>query len=122
MKSLHSLIAALALALSSSGGAQALPTAPQCDIDVLNTPQGIVLQSVARARTAVSGSYQLSVDTSGPTGRSTVSQGGDFSVRGGRSETLGSLFLGRSSGALVVARMDLSWAGGRTSCMRRIRL
>jgi len=121
MKSFYPMTAALALALSTSG-ALAQSTSPQCNINVLSTPQGVVLQSTARSRTAVSGSYQLSVETTGPAGRSTVSQGGEFSVRGGSSEALGSLSLGRSSGALVVARMELSWAGGHTSCTRRIRL
>lgn len=116
------IIAALALTLSPAGAALALPTAAQCEIDVLSTPQGIVLRPVARSRTGVSGSYQLSVDTSGPAGRSAVSQGGDFSVRGGRSEGLGSIALGRSSGAVVVARMNLSWAGGQASCTRRIQM
>ena len=122
MKNLNSAIAALALTLGPSGAALALPPAAQCDIDVLSTPQGIVLRPVARSRTAVSGSYQLSVDTSGPAGRSAVSQGGDFSVRGGRSDGLSSVALGRSPGAVVVARMNLSWAGEHANCMRRIQM
>ena len=120
MYSLSFIVAALALPLSPSGAAPALPTAVQCEIDVLSTPQGIVLRPVVRSRTAVSGSYQLSVDTSGPAGRSAVSQGGDFSVRGGRSDGLSSVALGRSPGAVVVARMNLSWAGEHANCMRRI--
>lgn len=122
MHSLSFIIAALALPLSPSGAAPALPTAVQCEIDVLSTPQGIVLRPVVRSRTAVSGSYQLSVDTSGPAGRSAVSQGGDFSVRGGRSDGLSSVALGRSPGAVVVARMNLSWAGEHANCMRRIQM
>jgi len=121
MKSLYPIAAALALALSSSG-ALAQATSLQCGINVLNTPQGVVLQSTARSGPAVSGSYQLSVETTGPAGRSTVSQAGEFSVRGGSSEALGSVSLGRSPGAFAVARMELSWVGGHRSCTRRIRL
>lgn len=122
MKPLKLAIAALALTLCPSGTALAQPPAAQCDIDVLRTPQGIVLRPIARSGTAVSGSYLVSVETSGPAGRSTVSQGGDFSVRGGHSQTLGSVSLGQSSGGLAQARVELFWAGGRTSCARRVRL
>lgn len=122
MKYLNSAIAALALGLGLPAPAMAQPPTTACNIDVLSTPQGIVLRPIARSRTAVSGTYRLSVETSGPAGRSTVSQGGDFSVRGAREQTLGSVSLGHSSGGLAQARVELFWAGGRTSCARRVRL
>jgi len=122
MHSLSFIIAALAFPLGASGAAAAAPTAVHCEIDVLSTPQGIVLRPVVRSRTAVSGSYQLSVDTLGPAGRSAVSQGGDFSVRGGRTDGLSSVALGRSPGAAVEARLELSWAGRHASCRRRIQM
>lgn len=122
MKSLNPVITALAFTLGASGAAGAQPEPVQCDIDILRTPQGIVLRPTARSTTAVSGSYQLSVNTSGPDGQSDVSQGGDFSVRADRAETLGTVALGGPSRGHVTARLDLAWPGGQTRCARQIRL
>lgn len=112
----------VALALGRPGTAPALPSMPQCDIEVLNTAQGIVLRPFARFSTNVSGTYQLTVNTSGPAGRAAVSQGGDFTVREGHSDGFGSVALGRSPGAFVEARMNLSWVGGHTNCSREIQM
>lgn len=116
------IIAALALPLGSSGAAAAPATALRCEIDVLRTPQAVVLRPVVHSRTAVSGSYQLSVDTLGPAGRSAVSQGGEFFLRGGRSDGLSSVSLSHSPGAAIEARMHLSWAGKHASCTRHIQM
>ena len=118
----NATLAALALTLGLSGGAQARPASVGCEIDVLRTGQGVILRPVASASSGLAGIYQLSVDTAGRAGRSSVSQGGEFAVRGGQRTTLGSVALGQGSGAVATARMDLSWRGGRTSCVRKIRL
>lgn len=128
MNARHSAVAIAAATLALGGSALALSppvvpsTPPQCAIEVVSTPQGTRLRPVARSGSDLSGSYRLNVETSGTSGRSTVSQGGDFSLLAGREEMLGSVSLGQASGTRLVARMDLSWAGGRTHCVRHAQL
>ena len=123
MNDLAATSAAVAVALGLSGSAVALPHPPsvQCEIEVVTTPHGTVLRPVARSAAALSGEYRLSVESAGSGGSSQVSQGGAFSLTPGRPETLGSVSLAQSSGMQVLARMELSWAGGRTHCERRVR-
>ena len=115
-------LAAVVLAMGLSSGAQARPPSVGCGIDVVRAGPNIVLRPVASASSGLAGVYQLSVDTAGRAGRSSVSQGGEFSIRGGQRTTLGSVAVGQSRGAITQARLDLSWPGGRTSCVRQIRL
>ena len=119
-------IAAVTLGLSGSALAMPGPVAPpppvHCDIEVVQTPDGTRLRPVARSGIDLSGSYELNVETSGAGGRSTVSQGGEFSLLAGRGQTLGSVSLGRAPGARIVARMEVSWPGGQTQCVRRVTL
>lgn len=111
-----------ALAAGGPSPAPTLPPAQHCGIEVVTTAHGIALRPFARFRTNVSGIYQLTVNTSGPAGQAAVSQGGDFTVREGRSDGFGSVNLGRSPGFLVEARMNLSWDGGQTECARQFRM
>jgi len=120
-----SVAAITAVTLGLSGSALAMPgpvgppTPVQCDVEVVRTAQGTLLRPVARSGVELSGFYRLNVETSGPGGRSTVSQGGEFSLLAGREQSLGSVSLGQASGARIVARMDLFWPGGRTQCVHR---
>lgn len=124
----HSAVAIAAVTLGLGGSALALPTPevpsthPRCDIEVVSTPQGTRLRPIARSAADLLGSYRLNVETSGGGGGSSVSQGGDFSLRAGQEEVLGSVSLGQAHGTRLVARMDLSWAGGTTHCVRRAQL
>lgn len=128
MNARNSAAAIAALTLGLSGGALAmprpvaLPPPVQCVIEVVQTPDGTRLLPVARSGIDLSGSYELNVETSGTGGRSTVSQGGEFSLVAGRGQTLGSVSVGQASGARILARLDVSWPGGRTQCERRVTL
>jgi hypothetical protein len=56
----------------------AQPTA--CEIRMTPTPLGMKIDGVVHGRSGRSGSYQLELQKSGPSGNSGVSQGGDFTV------------------------------------------
>ncbi|WP_298162119.1 curli-like amyloid fiber formation chaperone CsgH [Brevundimonas sp.] len=119
-------IAAVTLGLSGSAlampGQMAITPQVQCDIEVVQTPDGTQLRPVARSGIDLSGSYQLTVETSGPAGSSSVSQGGEFALLAGQVQALGSVSLGRASGTRIVARVDVSGPSGRTRCVRRVTL
>jgi len=128
MNARNSAAAIAAVTLGLGGSALALPppevpsAQPRCDIEVVSTPQGTRLRPIARAAADLSGSYRLNVETTGAGGGSSVSQGGDFSLHAGQEQVLGSVSLGHADGTRLVARMDLSWAGGSTHCVRRAQL
>jgi len=69
----------LGISLAAIVPASAAPPM-QCEIRAIAVPGGIRLESVAFGSPGLSGSYQLSLERSGASGSSNMSQGGDFEV------------------------------------------
>jgi PPE-repeat protein len=79
--SMVALLAPALLAVAAFTAATDRATQPSaCEIRMTATPLGVKIDGVVHGRTGRSGSYQLELQKSGPSGHSDVSQGGDFTV------------------------------------------
>lgn len=76
------------------------------------------LESVFHTDMTAQGSYRLQVASSGPSGRSRISQGGYFQANAGAPETLGRVMLG-SHGTTYDVQLSVSIDGADYSCSER---
>ena len=91
----------------------------RCEITVSKRGGITTLEGVVLASKSVSGSYRLSVTTSGGSGGSDIDQSGAFSASAGQSSSLGVVSLGGTAN-LASAQLSVKWNGGSTQCSQRI--
>lgn len=84
------------------------PAAAACDIRETRTSQGLRLEAVVHARTALRADYGFSVEAKGSGGTSNVTQGGPFEAAAGVSTTVGAVDIsrGRYRATLTVRDAD----------------
>lgn len=80
-----------------------------CSIHVSKSGGMTELTGIARASSAVSGTYEFVVTSSGSGGSSDIVQSGEFSASGGQTEELGQVSVGGGYSAKLKVR-----AGGQT--------
>ena len=126
MPKLAYLIAGLCLpatlSLAAAGGA--LTQTPQrsaaddllCEIRATPVPGGVELEAVASGNRALTGSYSFTIEKSGPSGDSKIAQGGEFSLRRGAEQVLGSAGLGLAGADSYSARLVLTDTSGAVLC------
>jgi len=81
-----------------------------CDIRTTRTPDGVLIEAIARADAPIDGEYDLVITQSSRAGASDVTQGGPFRARSGETLTLASTELG--SAARLAVRLTLRDADG----------
>ena len=92
---------------------------PSCDIRVVRSGGGLVLEGVVMSSVPVAGSYDLRISQSGYGGQSNIRQGGEFEAVPGSDSSLGVVSLPATSapgkGSLPAKASHLSIASIRTS-------
>jgi len=71
------------------------------------------------AQEALSGSYAFRLEKRGGTGRSDVTQGGDFSLRAGEARTVQTVFVSLGRGESLTAELGVETQAGRDACELR---
>lgn len=89
-----------------------------CEIREASRSGGVTLQPVVVAEKKVSGSYLFTVESRTGGGRSSSTQGGDFSLRPGEEAVLSEVSLGLARGARYDAELTLDWNGEAVTCER----
>ncbi|MGE6741952.1 curli-like amyloid fiber formation chaperone CsgH [Allorhizobium pseudoryzae] len=116
-------LSAFAVLLTAAGGTAVLAAgtgagakAPlRCEIQVTPQKGMVTLEGIVFSDRAVDGTYSLQVEGSGRGGSNSVQQGGAFSAKAGRSNSLGQVSLG-SAGANYDVTLKVSAGGKTVSC------
>ena len=90
----------------------------RCEIRVSRRGGMTTLEGVVMASGSITGSYRLSVTSSGRGGGSDIDQSGDFSARPGEPASLGVVSLG--GGGAHTADLTVRWNGGSHHCSQRV--
>lgn len=97
---------------------EAAPAASaDCTIRETKTANGVRLEAIVRAHTAVYGRYDFSVTSQGPGGGTDVTQGGEVDLTDGKSATVGSA---EFSGGRYRALLTLRDAGGELCSVEKL--
>ncbi|MCX2724579.1 curli-like amyloid fiber formation chaperone CsgH [Roseibium salinum] len=91
---------------------------PRCEIVESANGSMTVLQGRIEGEAGASGSYRMTVESSGGSGSTNVSQGGDFTLEKDGTATLGKVTLG-NSGATYDARLKVKLDGRSFDCTGR---
>lgn len=128
MSPLSRLTAVMLLPLAMTAGvaattgtgtqAQAAGDGPHCEITVSKRGGMTTLEGIVTSPQSLSGSYRMSVVTSGSGGGSDIDQSGAFSATAGKSASLGVVSLGGA--ASYSAELTVKWSGGSTRCVKQI--
>lgn len=87
----------------------------RCEIQVTPQKGMVTLEGIVYSDRAIDGTYSLQVEGSGRGGSNSVQQGGAFTAKAGRSNSLGQVSLG-SSGANYDITLKVSAGGKTVSC------
>ena len=101
-------------AQSGSGQTQTGPL--NCEIAVSTGRYGRTYEGLVHAAKDTSGSYELTINKRGASGRAMISQSGTFHVAAGDSETLGQATFGGLPPSSVIAELTLRWNGQTLTC------
>ncbi|SDG37810.1 curli-like amyloid fiber formation chaperone CsgH [Pelagibacterium luteolum] len=93
---------------SDSDTAGLQKTSGYCEVLATPSGNGVTLQAVFHAEDITHGSYQLSVQSSGGAGRSSINQGGDFSANGAGLVPLGTVTVGGSASYAIALKVTES--------------
>ena len=88
-----------------------------CAIRTTPVAGGVRLEAIATAKSAVSGSYRLSVGSNSGDASNTIVQGGAFEAAPGSENVLSTVVLGSDAGDGAEARLTVRWPGGSASCV-----
>lgn len=92
-----------------------VPETLVCELRLTEAARQVTLSAEAKARQAVSGTYQLDIDQRSAGGRSTIRQGGEFDLRSGERAVLGeATFSGRARD--IDARLSITANGQTKTC------
>ena len=112
-------LAALAIGMAGNSTAQSgqTQTGPlDCEIAVSTGRYGRTYEGLVHAAEDASGSYELTINKRGASGRAMISQSGTFRVAAGKSETLGQATFGGLPPSAVIAELTLRWNGQTLTC------
>ena len=87
-----------------------------CEIEVSKGRYGHTYEGVIHAASTVKGSYELTIQKRGASGRAMISQSGEFYVPAGQTETLGRATFGGLPPDSVDAQLTLRWKGHQMTC------
>jgi hypothetical protein len=91
---------------------------PRCEIRIERDGGSVVLEGLVFTDAPMSGSYEMHVSQSGGGNSSDITQGGEFSIGAGSSESLGVVSLAGSGG--YTARLSVEWDSGSIDCEERV--
>lgn len=109
------IAAAVAPAMAASFQPAHAGDGARCEIRVSKRGGTTTLEGVLFASAPVSGSYRLSVGSSGGGGGSDIDQSGNFSAKPGEPVNLGAVSLGGPAGTYS-AELTIKWNGGASRC------
>ena len=110
-------LAALGMAGGSTAQSGQTQTGPlDCEIAVSTGRYGRTYEGLVHAAEDASGSYELTINKRGASGRAMISQSGTFNVAAGDSETLGQATFGGLPPSAVIAELTLRWNGQTLTC------
>jgi len=88
-----------------------------CDIVKVETPSSIELVGKVSSSEPAEGSYHFVIEKQGPSGRSDITQSGDFLIGAGDGEEeVGRVTLDMDPSAFYVAHLVIEWSGGEIDC------
>jgi hypothetical protein len=93
----------------------------RCELKVREHDNGVALEGIVFAKTAVEGSYQLQVSQVGGAGTSAINQSGGFSAAPGTPSSLAIVRLGSGDGGTYVAKLKVTSNGSTIECTERVR-
>ncbi|SDY83985.1 curli-like amyloid fiber formation chaperone CsgH [Citreimonas salinaria] len=88
----------------------------KCEIKSRSVGSTVELTGVVWADQSAHGIYRMTVDKSGPSGRSSVAQQGNFDLGSGRPEILGLVRVNTTEGDRYVARLVVQTESGEEVC------
>ena len=91
---------------------------PGCEIHVSKRGRTTILEGIVLSSVPISGSYRLSVTSSGGGGTSDIEQSGAFTASGGEAARLGVVSLSGQAGTHT-ADLTIRWNGGSNHCSQR---
>ena len=91
----------------------------RCEIRVSKRGGTTTLEGVVFASAPLTGSYRLSVGSSGGGGGSDIDQSGSFSAKPGEPANLGVVSLGGTAGTYS-ADLTIKWNGGESRCTQHV--
>lgn len=92
----------------------------RCDIEVKTLGNGVQLQGVVIAKTAIQGAYELQVSKSNSGGGgSNINQAGGFDAQPGAPAKLGVVTLGGDGGSYR-AKLKVMWNGEEIECEKKV--
>jgi hypothetical protein len=112
-------LAMVAQSASSATAASGRSAETRCELRVVEQGAMTTLEGLVFAAGPVSGTYRMTVVSSGRGGGSDIAQSGSFTASSRQPERLGLVSLGGSDGAYT-AKLAVSWAGGGASCTKTI--
>ena len=116
------LIAGVACVTNSAGSpayAGGSGDGTRCEIKVAKRSGMTTLEGFVVAPAAISGSYRISVTSSGSGGGSDIDQSGAFTAKPGQPVSLGVVSMGGSAGSYN-AELTVKWNGGSTHCAEHV--
>lgn len=116
------LMAAVASVPTTGGnGALAAGTSDgtRCELKIGKRAGMTTLEGFVSARTAISGSYRISVTSAGGGGGSDIDQSGAFAAKPGQPASLGVVSMGGNSGKYA-ADLTVTWNSGTTHCSEHV--
>lgn len=88
-----------------------------CDIVRVETPSSIELVGKVSSPVPAEGSYHFVIEKQGPSGRSDITQSGDFLISAEENEEeVGRVTLDMDPSAFYVAHLFIEWNGGELDC------
>jgi len=88
-----------------------------CGIVKVETPSSVELVGKVTSPVPAEGSYHFVIEKQGPSGRSDVTQSGDFLIGAGDGEEeVGRVTLDMDPSAFYVAHLIIEWNGGEIDC------
>ena len=101
---------------AQSGSNQAQTGPLDCEIAVSTGRYGRTYEGLVHAAQDARGSYELTINKRGASGRAMISQSGTFDIAAGDSETLGQATFGGLPPSAVIAELTLRWNGETLTC------
>jgi hypothetical protein len=112
-------VGSLALPLTATHTAIAASTV-RCELRADASGNVTQLSVIAKASSAISGNYRLTITKRGYSGSADIDQAGGFAIVPGAASTLSQISVNLEPGSAFDAKLTVSWPGGTTSCSRTL--
>jgi hypothetical protein len=87
-----------------------------CEVRTTKMPGGVELEAVVSSIRALNGSYSFVIEKKGSGGDSNIAQAGEFSLKQGAEQVVGSAGLGLARGDSYTAKLVLTDGSGDIIC------